>query len=188
MSPAWMSHCHIYEWVMARMRHVSYMNDASCHTDEWVMSHRRISHVTYTSESRHIHECVMSHSWTTRHVTQTNESCYTDEWVTSHTRLSHVTYTNASCLTHDWVKSHTHVCQYRAAKTRRMTGRTTGGGAPSCRSLFAKEPLITGLFCRKRPMKIGHPMVLCHPVYFFAFCGALCVMCIHACGMTHWWG
>ena len=33
-----------------------------------------------------------------------------------------------------------------------------------CRSLFAKEPLIIGLFCGKWPVKIRHPMGLCHPV------------------------
>jgi len=31
-------------------------------------------------------------------------------------------------------------------------------GAFSCRSLFAKEPLIVGLFCGKWPMNIRHPM------------------------------
>ena len=33
-----------------------------------------------------------------------------------------------------------------------------------CRSLSAKQPLITGLFCGKRPIKIRHPMGLGHPV------------------------
>ena len=33
------------------------------------------------------------------------------------------------------------------------------------RSLSAKEPIITGLFCGKRPIKLRHPMPLCHPVY-----------------------
>jgi len=36
--------------------------------------------------------------------------------------------------------------------------------AISCRSLSAKEPLIMGLFCGKRPIKIRQPMGLCHPV------------------------
>jgi len=36
--------------------------------------------------------------------------------------------------------------------------------ALSHRSLFAKEPLIIGLFCTQRPLKIRHPMGLCHPV------------------------
>jgi len=34
----------------------------------------------------------------------------------------------------------------------------------SCRSLSAKEPLIIGLFCGKRRIKIRHPMGLGHPV------------------------
>jgi len=33
----------------------------------------------------------------------------------------------------------------------------------SCRSFFAKEPLIIGLFCGKWPIKIRHPMGLRHP-------------------------
>ena len=35
-----------------------------------------------------------------------------------------------------------------------------------CRSLSAKEPPITGLFCGKRCMKIRHPMGLRYPVCF----------------------
>ena len=34
----------------------------------------------------------------------------------------------------------------------------------SCRSFLAKEPLITGLFCGKWPIKIRHPMGLRHSV------------------------
>ena len=36
--------------------------------------------------------------------------------------------------------------------------------ALKCRSFFAKEPLIIGLFCRKWPVKIRHPMGLGRPV------------------------
>ena len=36
--------------------------------------------------------------------------------------------------------------------------------ALNCRSLFAKEPLIIGLFCGKWPMKMRHPMTLRHSV------------------------
>jgi len=35
----------------------------------------------------------------------------------------------------------------------------------SCRSLSAQEPLIIGLFRRKWPIKIRHPMDLRHPVH-----------------------
>ena len=34
----------------------------------------------------------------------------------------------------------------------------------ACRSLSAKKPIIIGLFYGKRPIKIRHPMHLCHPV------------------------
>ena len=36
--------------------------------------------------------------------------------------------------------------------------------ALSCRSFFAKEPLIIGLFCGKWPVMIRHPMTIRHPV------------------------
>jgi len=44
-----------------------------------------------------------------------------------------------------------------------------GGEEPydalSCRSFFAKEPLIIGLLCGKWPKKIRHPMGPCYPVH-----------------------
>jgi len=36
--------------------------------------------------------------------------------------------------------------------------------ALSCRSFFAREPLIIWLFCGKCPVKIRHHMSLGHPV------------------------
>ena len=38
--------------------------------------------------------------------------------------------------------------------------------ALSCRSIFAKEPLIIGLFWRKRPIKLRHSIGLRHSVTF----------------------
>ena len=37
----------------------------------------------------------------------------------------------------------------------------------SCRSLFAKEPLIIGPVCGRRPIKIWHPMGLCNRVVWY---------------------
>jgi len=57
------------------------------------------------------------------------------------------TYTYTSCT------------EYRVAKTHRM---------PSVAGHFSqKKPLIIGLFCRKWPMKIRHPVTLRHPVHIF---------------------
>ena len=39
--------------------------------------------------------------------------------------------------------------------------------AKSCRSFFAKEPLLIRLFCGKWPVKERHPMGLRHPVFLF---------------------
>ena len=45
-----------------------------------------------------------------------------------------------------------------------LPGGEDAYGAWSCRSFFAKEPLIIGLFCGKWPAKIRRPMRLGHPV------------------------
>ena len=56
----------------------------------------------------------------------------------------------------------------KAQNTQSNTLLVQGGGdaydAFSCRSLSAKEPLITRLFRGKLPMKIRHPLHLRHPV------------------------
>ena len=44
------------------------------------------------------------------------------------------------------------------------TGRQRPIGRLQLISFFAKEPLISGLFYGKRPIKIRHPMGLHHPV------------------------
>jgi len=47
---------------------------------------------------------------------------------------------------------------------QRIQGGEDSEDVLSCRSFFAKEPLIIGLFCGKWPMRIRHPMTLRHPV------------------------
>jgi len=47
----------------------------------------------------------------------------------------------------------------------RYEGGVDAWNAWSCMSLSAKEPLIIGLFCRKRPTKIRHLILLRHPVW-----------------------
>jgi len=108
-------------------------------------------------------------------------------WDSSHWNMN---YDWKQSLTHElWIK---HECGWNtsAAETWAVTAKThhrnrscnwntncdlkrvtyiQGGEDPldalSCRSLFAKGPLIIGLFCRKRPIKIRHPMGLRHPVW-----------------------
>jgi len=45
-----------------------------------------------------------------------------------------------------------------------VQGRENAWDAYSCRSLFAKEPLIIGLFCGNWPIKYGHPVGFRHTV------------------------
>jgi len=47
--------------------------------------------------------------------------------------------------------------------------------ALSCRSFFAKEPLIIGLFCGKGPLKIRHPMGLRDPVHILHIHVCICI-------------
>ena len=66
--------------------------------------------------------------------------------------------------------------------------------ASNCKSLSAKEPLIVGLFCGKRPMKMRHPMGLCHQKQLKAHwtrsvqaCVCMCVcvcVCVYLCMCT----
>ena len=60
-------------------------------------------------------------------------------------------------------------CAFRPVLCVRVRERlciSQGGKDPqdafNCRSLLAKEPWIIGLFCRKWPVKVRHPMGLCH--------------------------
>ena len=86
--------------------------------------------------------------------------------VHTHTHICH-THTHI-CLflryihTHIYViRTHIYVCQLGADQ---LQGGDDAWDALSCRSLSAKEPLIMGPFCGKRPIKIRHPRRLCHPV------------------------
>ena len=56
---------------------------------------------------------------------------------------------------------------YRMLKTRhamRLRHPVSALDASGCRSFYAKEPLIIGLFCGQWPIKTRHPMYLRHPV------------------------
>jgi len=44
-----------------------------------------------------------------------------------------------------------------------VQGVEDSGDALNCRSFFAKEPVIIGLFCGKWPIKIRHSVGLRHP-------------------------
>jgi len=55
----------------------------------------------------------------------------------------------------------------REHASKKETAREGASGtldALNCRSFFAKEPIIIRLFCAKWPIKIRHPMGLCHPI------------------------
>jgi len=74
--------------------------------------------------------------------------------------------------TQDWFTYDSHVYRnqaldwfwyYSLAMMRRMPAHLWASNCASGMS-FAKEPLITGLFCGKGPIKIRHPLPRCHPV------------------------
>ena len=81
--------------------------------------------------------------------------------------------------------SHTRECVFKSKRSWRATNyrtllqketykdKASYASSPPCRRAvqgrlaltdLAKEPLIIGLFCRKRPVKIRHPMPLHHPI------------------------
>jgi len=62
--------------------------------------------------------------------------------------------------------SETHRCTFHSCEDAEDVYRvaTTRRNSLICRSFFAKELIIIGLFCGKRPLNIRHPMGLCHPV------------------------
>jgi len=76
-------------------------------------------HVTFMSESRHIHEWVMSHWWISHvtimnefwmsHGTFMNESCHIYECIMAHFWMSHGTFMNATCHVYAWMRNVTHL-------------------------------------------------------------------------------
>jgi len=129
MPYVWMTSWHIYEWVMAHMRHVTqgtrlcawprtqcahlsfvcyitHMNE-SWHTQKWLMPPKR--HTYACSQGNFQNLFVVSHVWM-RRVTQTNDSCHACKGVTAHTWrrhgtahiwMRHGTHMNASCHAQD---------------------------------------------------------------------------------------
>jgi len=85
--------------------------------------------------------------------------------------------------------------------------KTFHGSLPPCtKSIFAKEPLVIGLFCGKWPLKIRHSMGPCHPVpsvgewvwiclssrsdihvaWWYVVCVCVCVyVCVCVCVCVH---
>jgi len=85
-------------------------------------------------------------------------------------------------------KSHYfHMCLFQyvtAIHCNTLQGGEDQQDALSCRSFFAKEPLIIGLFCGKWPIKIRHSLGLRHPV-MSSFISIYCIMFnILYCGLT----
>jgi len=68
-----------------------------------------------------------------------------------------------SCLHSHTPHTHTHTHMSRVYLEARLPPRTPFD-ISSCRSLSAKEPLIIGLFCRRRPVMTRHPTHFRAPV------------------------
>ena len=142
-----MSHVtRIYLWVMSHI--CVYISDLkwSCAVNPLLlMSHKYICHITHIYTHQFCHTLVYM-SYVTR--------IYI--WVMSHdVYMIHVT--------------HTYIYQKSLKRSRARNGLFTCHGedtknALSCRSFFAEEPPITGLFCGKWPAEIRHPVSLRHSV------------------------
>ena len=100
-----------------------------------------------------------------------------DEEDMTHACVRRGSFICATWLKHMQTLTHPHDC-IAIVKTNRtwlmhektplirklLQGGKDSKAALGCRSFFAKEPLIIGLFCRKGPVKIRQRMTLCHPV------------------------
>jgi len=117
------------------------------------MTHFQSSHM-YVTWRIHWSTAVMS--------TVITSTTHSHEWFVTCIKISlHKTYNHSYECSTRWVR--------RSPATNSFTCVIQSGedsqDALSCRSFFAKEPLIIGLFCRKWPLKIRHPMCLRHPVW-----------------------
>jgi len=63
-----------------------------------------------------------------------------------------------------WQKHHSQVQIVKSHLVALLQGGENAQNALNCRSLSAKEPLITGLFCGKRPIQIRHSVHPHNPV------------------------
>jgi len=65
--------------------------------------------------------------------------------------------------------SHWLFCNMHMNSLSLLQGGEDPWDALGCRSFFAKEPLILGLFCMTWPIKIRHPVTLRHPVLRYIY-------------------
>jgi len=110
---------------------------------------------------------------------------YTPDRTNMHTTHTHVraraharahTHTHTHRYTHTCTHTHTHTCRHAHIITNThpntrqhvlcaaYTGWRRPIGCLSCRSFFAKDPLIIGFFCGKWPVKIRPPVGLRRPM------------------------
>jgi len=74
-----------------------------------------------------------------------------------------------------------HIGNSTCKVTPHIQGGEDSEDALSCKSIFAKEPLIIGLFCGTWPIKIRHPMTPRHPVWIYVWLlhiGGSIIICV----------
>jgi len=166
---AWSSvgrHSYVMQW--ADMWHSLFKCDmspellcdwSSVGSNSYVMQFAHMWHGAFILDMTYQLRCVWlrvgSHSYVMKFVHMCNT-------IRSHlTWLVHMKY--MKCLTYqmsDELKRLKNVSYMRF-----IQGSQDPQDALNCRSFFAKEPLIIGLFCGKWAMKIRHLMTLRHPLY-----------------------
>ena len=135
----------------------SYVWHDSFHACEWVMSHMRLIHMCLMTHSYVWHDSFIRVAWRIHMCTRLIPTCDMTHSYVWHglfifvAWLIHMSDMADSCVWHD-----THSI---------IQGGEDPQDASSCRSFFAKEPRIIGLFCGKCPIKTRHPMTLHHPVW-----------------------
>jgi len=153
--------CVIWPMYMLDMTHLHVWHDSSiCVT--WLIDMHDMTHL-YTWNDLFARLTWLMH---VRH-TRTHSCMWQDSFI--YVILSLYTWNVCTCL---YVYMYIHVCIFIYV---------IQGDALSCRSFFAKAPLIIGLFCGKWLVKIRHPMGLRHPVLSLYTWDVCTYIYVHTC-------
>jgi len=162
------THCNTLQRTAAHCNTLQY-TATHCNTLQYTATHRNTLHHTATHgntlQHTAIHCSKLQHTATHCNTLQHTAKHYNtlQHTATCHTTLKH-TAAHWNTLQHTTMRRNT---KQHTTGCRRCIGclKLRVSFCKRCRSLSAKEPLIIGLYCRKRFIKIRHPMGLRHTVH-----------------------